>query len=229
MCLMSTTRREPRETAVLLCYITDRTQFPGSPEDQKRRLLDRMAECATAGVDYVQLREKDLSPREREDLARQAVAAIPSSSRTSLLINSRIDVALAAGAHGVHLPAHDLSPSDVRVIWDRAGRTGSVIGLSAHTSDDVSQAEAHGADFALFAPVFEKNGVANPVGMMQLWRACHRPHPAGAPMPVLALGGVTLKNARQCLDSGAAGIAGIRLFQQSDVKATVERLRSLRV
>src|SRR5262252_1856034 len=162
---MSTTRREPRETAVLLCYITDRTQFPGSPEDQKRRLLERMAECATAGVDYVQLREKDLSPREREDLARQAVAAIPSSSRTSLLINSRIDVALAAGAHGVHLPAHDLSPSDVRVIWDRAGRTGSVIGLSAHTSDDVSQAETHGADFALFAPVFEKNGVANPVGM----------------------------------------------------------------
>lgn len=229
MCLMSTTRREPRETAVLLCYITDRTQFPGNSKDQRRRLLEKIAECAGAGVDYVQLREKDLSPRELEDLARQAVAAIPSNSRTSLLINSRIDVALAAGAHGVHLPARDLSPSDARVIWDRAGGKSAVVGVSAHTADDVSQAEAHGADFAVFAPVFEKNGVANPVGMGQLWQACHRPHAADAPMPVLALGGVTLENAQRCLESGAVGIAGIRLFQQNDVKATVERLRCLRV
>jgi thiamine-phosphate pyrophosphorylase len=226
---MSTTRREPREAVVLLCYITDRSQFPGNPEDQIRLLLKKIAECAEAGVDYVQLREKDLSPRGLEELALKAVASIPSQSRTSLLINSRIDVALAAGAHGVHLPASDLSPSDARVIWDRAGRTSAVIGASAHTSDELSQAEAHGADFAVFAPVFEKNGVANPAGMAQLWRACHRPHGAGAPMPVLALGGVTLENAQRCLDSGAAGIAGIRLFQQNDVRATVERLRSLRV
>jgi thiamine-phosphate pyrophosphorylase len=214
---------------VLLCYITDRRQFVGNAKEQERRLLEKIAECAAAGVDYVQLREKDLSPRELEQLARQAVAAIPSGSRTSLLINSRIDVALAAGAHGVHLPAGDLSPSDARVIWDRAGRTGAVIGVSAHTVEEVSRAEAHGADFVVFAPVFEKDGVANPVGMAHLWQACHRPHPAGAPMPVLALGGVTLNNAQRCLDTGAAGIAGIRLFQQSEVEATVERLRLLRV
>jgi thiamine-phosphate pyrophosphorylase len=225
---MSTTRREPREATVLLCYITDRAQFPGSREDQKRRLLEKITECAEAGVDYVQLREKDLGPRELENLARQAIAAIPSASRTRLLVNSRIDVALAVGAHGIHLPARDLSPSDARAIWDRAGRTGAVIGVSAHTSDDVSQAEAHGADFAVLAPVFEKSGVANPAGMTQLWQACHRPHPAGARMPVLALGGVTVENAQRCLDPGAAGIAGIRLFQQNDVRTTVERLRRLR-
>jgi thiamine-phosphate pyrophosphorylase len=229
VCLMSTTRREPREAAVLLCYITDRRQFAGSPKDQERRLLEKIAECAGAGVDYVQLREKDLSPRELEELARKAVAAVPSGSRTSLLINSRIDVALAVGAHGVHLPARDLSPSDARVIWDRAGKTGAVIGVSAHTADEVSRAEAHGADFVVFAPVFEKSGVDNPVGMAQLWQACHRPHPAGAPMPVLALGGVTLDNAQPCMDAGAAGIAGIRLFQQKDVEQTVKGLRQLRV
>ena len=228
MCLMSTTRREPRDAAVLLCYITGRSQFPGTRNDQECRLLEKIAECASAGVDYVQLREKDLSPRELEELARKAVAAVPPGSRTSLLINSRIDVALAVGAHGVHLPARDLSASDARVIWDRAGKTGAVIGVSAHTSDEVSQAEAHGADFAVFAPVFEKSGVTNPAGMGQLWRACHRPHAAGAPMPVLALGGVTLENAQRCLDAGAAGIAGIRLFQQNDVKATVQGLRALR-
>ena len=228
MCLMSTTRSEPRETRVLLCYITDRSQFSGSAKDQERRLLEKIAECAEAGVDYVQLREKDLSPRELEALARKAVAAIPSQSRTSLLLNSRIDVALAAGVHGVHLPARDLSPSDARAIWDRAGKTCAVIGVSAHAVDEVARAEAHGADFAVFAPVFEKGGVANPVGMGQLWQACHRPHAAGAPMPVLALGGVTPDNAQRCLDAGAAGIAGIRLFQQNDVGVTVERLRGLR-
>jgi thiamine-phosphate pyrophosphorylase len=227
MCLMSTTRKEPHETAVLLCYITDRSQFPGSPADQDRRLLEKIAECAAAGVDYVQLREKDLSVGALEELAHKAVASMPAGSHTRLLINTRIDVALAAGAHGVHLPGRDLPASEARVIWDRAGKTGAIIGVSAHTAEEVARAEANGADFAIFAPVFEKSGVANPVGIAQLWQACHRPHPAGAPLPVLALGGVTVENARQCLDAGATGIAGIRLFQQHDAKQTVKRLREL--
>ncbi len=226
---MSTTRREPREAAVLLCYITDRSQFPGSPRDQERRLLEKIADCARAGVDYIQLREKDLSPRELEQLARKTVAAIPSGSPASLLINSRIDVALATGAHGVHLPARDLAASDARVIWDRAVKTGAVIGVSVHTEKEVAQAEGHGADFAVFAPVFEKGGTPNLLGLAQLWQACHRPHQAGAPMPVLALGGVTVENAQRCFEAGAAGIAGIRLFQQNDVQSTVQRLRALRV
>src|SRR5437899_562692 len=122
MCLMSTTRRVDRDAAVVLCYITDRKQFPGSAAEQQRRLLEKVAECAAVGVDYIQLREKDLSARELEGLALLAVAAIPAGARTSLLINTRTDVALAAGAHGVHLPAREISAAEARAVWDRAGK-----------------------------------------------------------------------------------------------------------
>jgi thiamine-phosphate pyrophosphorylase len=219
---------EPARASLQLCYITDRNQFPGGAhnEDKERGLLEKIAECAAAGVDWIQLREKDLSTRALEELAHKAVAAIPSGSSTRLLINSRTDVALASGAHGVHLPAHDLTASDVRVIMVRAGLTAPVIGVSTHSAVEVAQAEAHGADFTLFGPVFEKNGQLNPGGLDQLRRACRRPRIDGAPMPVLALGGVTLENAGQCFAAGAAGIAAIRLFQQNNVAALVERLRS---
>src|SRR5262245_46677248 len=99
MCLMSTTRRDPRPGPLLLCYITDRKQFAGSQEAREQHLLAKIAECARAGVDYIQLREKDLSSRALEELAGKAVAAIPRGSKTKLLINSRTDVALACGAH----------------------------------------------------------------------------------------------------------------------------------
>jgi thiamine-phosphate pyrophosphorylase len=195
--------------------------------EQERRLLEKISECAAAGVDFVQLREKDLSARALEELACKAMAAIPASSATRLLINSRIDVALACGAHGVHLPARDLSPSDARVIWSRAGKAAAIIGASVHKAEEAALAEAHGADFAVFGPVFEKDGRSNPQGLEQLRRACNRPQHAEMPMPVLALGGVTVANAQLCLDAGAAGIAGIRLFQDDDVAETVSRLRAL--
>ena len=90
-----------------LYYITDRRQFAGDAHEQEQRLLAKIAECAAAGVEYIQLREKDLESRALEELALKAMAAL-GSSRTQLLINSRTDVALACGAHGVHLPANDL-------------------------------------------------------------------------------------------------------------------------
>lgn len=228
MCLMSTARREPPSSPLLLCYITDRRQFPGDGEEQRLRLLEKISECAAAGVDFVQLREKDLSARGLEELARKAADAVPRASPTKLLINSRIDVALACGAHGVHLPARDLSASEARAIWDRAGFGPAVIGVSTHAPEEVAQAEAHGADFALFGPVFEKDKESNPPGLDQLRQACRRPFGAAAAMPVLALGGVTLQNAQLCLDAGAAGIAGIRLFQGNDVERVVSGLRALR-
>src|SRR5258707_10813049 len=86
----------------LLCYITDRKQFPGDGREQQLRLLEKIAECAAAGVDYVQLREKDLSIRELQELAHRAVSALPGASKTKLLINSLIDFALGADSHGVH-------------------------------------------------------------------------------------------------------------------------------
>jgi thiamine-phosphate pyrophosphorylase len=212
--------------ALQLYYITDRRQFPGDAQEQEQRLLAKIAECAAAGVEYIQLREKDLDTRALEGLALKAMAAL-GGSRTKLLINSRTDVALACGAHGVHLLANDLAASEVRAIFARAGNSEPVIGVSTHSASEVALAEAHGASFAVFGPVFEKNGSANREGLEQLRRICHRAEAAQPPMPVWALGGITLENAQQCAAAGAAGIAAIRLFQQSDVHGIAKQLRAL--
>jgi thiamine-phosphate pyrophosphorylase len=210
--------------ALKLYYITDRRQFPGDRHEREQRLLAKIAECAAAGIEYIQLREKDLEIRALEELSLQAMAAL-GGSRTQLLINSRTDVALACGAHGVHLPANDLAASEVRSIFARAGRSDAVIGVSAHSASEVALAEAHGASFAVFGPVYEKAGTANRDGLERLRRICHRTESAQPPMPVWALGGITLGNAQQCAEAGAAGIAAIRLFQQNDVHAIVKKLR----
>jgi thiamine-phosphate pyrophosphorylase len=211
-----------------LYYITDRRQFPGDGHEQEQRLLAKIAECAAAGVEYIQLREKDLETRALEELAMKALAVL-SGSRTQLLINARTDVALACGAHGVHVPSNDLPASEVRSIFARARKSNPVIGVSTHSIFEVASAEAHGASFAVFGPVFEKSGSANPEGLEQLRQICHRTEAAQPPMPVWALGGITLENAQQCAAAGAAGIAAIRLFQQSDVLAIVKKVRSLQL
>jgi len=207
-----------------LYYITDRRQFAGDATEQERRLLQKIGECAGAGVEYVQLREKDLSTRALEELAQKAMAAVRGYG-TKLLINSRTDIALAWGAHGVHLPGNDLAASEVRAVFSqaRAGAAAPVIAVSTHSLADVERAEAHGADFAVFAPVFEKSAIANSAGLEQLRQICRRAHAA---MPVFALGGVNMENARGCLQAGAAGIAGIRLFQENEVSRVVTALRS---
>jgi thiamine-phosphate pyrophosphorylase len=212
---------------LLLYYITDRNQFPGDAAERERRLLAKIADCAAAGVDLIQLREKDLSIRELEALASKAVRAIPAGSPTRLLINSRIDVALACGAHGVHLPAQDIVAGDARAIFTRAGVTRAVIGVSTHSLPEVSAAENQGADFVVFAPVFEKSGLASPQGLEQLKQICRRQSANAPPMPVLALGGITLENARLCLDAGAAGIAAIRLFQEGNAADVAGKLRAI--
>ena len=209
-----------------LYYITDRRQFPGNGREQEQRLLEKIAECAAAGVDLVQLREKDLAAGALEELALKAMAAL-AGSRTRLLINSRTDVALACGAHGVHLPANDLAASEARAIFARAGASDPVIGVSTHSAAEVASAEAHGADFAVFGPVFEKSGSANRGGLEELRRTCHRTEAAQPPMPVLALGGITLENAKLCMEAGAAGIAAIRLFQENEVHVVIKNLLAL--
>lgn len=219
---------------MILYYITDRSGFPGDDNEQQRSLLLRLAEAAHAGVDYIQLREKDLSTRELEFLAREAVAAVrANSSSTRILINQRADVALACGADGVHLPGNSLPASEVRALWMRVADRPPVIGVSAHSVDDVRYAEAHGADFAVLAPIFEKPKTELPgLGLGVLSTACRGARPPdnteSAPrssFPVLALGGVNPGNALACLQAGASGLAGIRLFQQGDVRDTVRSLR----
>lgn len=210
---------------MLLFYIIDRTQFPGDESDRRRALLAKIAEATRCGVDLIQLREKDLSARELETLTRAALRAIVENSperATRLLVNSRSDVAIACGADGVHLRADDISPSEVRKIWARAGLSSTaLISVSCHSPADVARASSDGADFAVFAPVFEKKGApqAGAAGLDGLREACRHK------IPVLALGGITLDNARACLDVGAAGIAAIRLFQENNSAEVVRRLK----
>ncbi len=216
---------------MLLCYITDRKQFSEDEATRRRLLLQKIADAARCGVDFIQLREKDLSARELEALAREAVGIVQKNVGaenrklgTRLLINSRTDIAIAVGADGVHLRSDDLSPSHVRAIWAEPGtgtRARVTVSVSCHSPEDVRRAAADGADFVLFGPVLEKQGAAQigPASLENLRRACKEK------IPVLALGGVTVENAQSCLDAGAAGIAGIRLFQENEISKIVELLR----
>jgi thiamine-phosphate pyrophosphorylase len=222
----------------LLYYITDRSAFPGDEFARRRRLLGKIAEAARAGIDYIQLREKDLLTRELEQLANEAAEVIArvkqlaterSPLTTALLINSRTDVALATGAAGVHLHSNDVSPAEVRTVWSGVAGTPAhepipqdpTISVSCHVVQEVSQAAANGTDLAVFAPIFEKKDApgTQPAGLSQLREACLNK------IRVIALGGITLENAQSCLDAGAAGIAAIRLFQQNDIAAVVRVLR----
>ena len=213
---------------MLLYYITDRTQFPGPAAQQRERLLSTAVAAARAGVDLIQLREKDLSARELETLTHELMRELQSFPQTRLLVNSRADVAIAAGAHGVHLPANDISVSEARVVFSKAGVDRPIIAVSCHTTAEIEKSESHGTDFAILGPIFEKEGKRIPAaGLAVLREACNRPAAAAARMPVLALGGVTLENASACLACGAAGVAGIRLFQRDDIGDTVKRLREL--
>jgi thiamine-phosphate pyrophosphorylase len=210
----------------VLYYITDRHQFSAHEHESRKHLLAKIREAACAGVDYIQLREKDLCTRELQALSRDAVKALD-ELRTALLINSRTDVAVAVGADGVHLRSVDISPKEVRAIWtsgyagiatSESSPPSPLIGVSCHTPEEVKQAAENAADFAVFAPVFEKHG-ATAAGLDLLGEACP------APIPVLALGGVTLDNAQSCLRAGAAGIAGIRLFQENNIAEVARKLR----
>jgi len=226
----------------LLYYITDRTAFFGEEQARRRSLLDKIAEAATHGVDYIQLREKDLSARELERLAREAMNIVQQiriknqNLKTALLINSRADVAIAVGANGVHLRTSDLSAEEVRCAWRGKCGVGAIpegsgireispkdplIAVSCHTLQEVARAEATHASFAVFAPVFEKKDTSGitPAGLKALRGACR------AKIPIFALGGVTLENAKSCLEAGAAGIAGIRIFQENNISSLVRGLR----
>lgn len=218
---------------LLLYYVTDRTQFARGEPQRRRRLLEKIAEATRWGVDYIQLREKDLSPRELESLAREVVDTISlhGKGRTRLLVNSRTDIAFATGADGVHLRSNDISPLEVRSMWHACNREAPpldlqagkpVIAVSCHTADEVATAAENGSNFVVFGPVFEKRGEQNltPAGLSKLRQACRYN------VPVLAIGGVTLENASQCLDAGAVGIAAIRLFQENAIAAVVGQTRS---
>jgi thiamine-phosphate pyrophosphorylase len=213
----------------ILCYVTDRRLLPSAGTDPARALLECVAGAARAGVDWIQLREKDLEGRALFDLAVGAVdacAAADAAKQTRVLINDRLDVAWAAQAAGVHLGENSLPVEEVARWRKRAGQSDFLIGASCHSLEAARQAGAAGADYVFFGPVFatpSKQAFGAPQGVRELERVCQ-----AVALPVVAIGGVTAENAGACLQAGAAGIAAIRLWQQSPeaVAAAVARIRS---
>jgi thiamine-phosphate pyrophosphorylase len=191
-------------------------QYGKSGSESRAALIAQAERLASGGVDFIQLREKDLSAKEVIGLARGMISAIRGTgSRTRLLVNGRVDIALAAGADGVHLPSGDdqLTPAQVRELFEAAGRGLPTVSVSCHDLEEVHRARENGADLILFGPVFEKvvDGklAVLGTGLEALRSACI----AAGEIPVLALGGITAANSAATVATGAAGIAAIRLFR----------------
>jgi thiamine-phosphate pyrophosphorylase len=189
-----------------LCYITDRHQLPPAS------LWLRIKEAIRAGVDLVQIREKDLPTRELLGLVSAAMAAAggPEGAGSLVVVNDRLDVAWAAHAHGVHLGTRSLPARVVRGIVS----CDFLVGVSCHSLQEALAAESAGADYLVLGPIFEtpaKLAFGPPLGLGKLQEVTSRVR-----IPVLALGGITRERAPACRDAGATGIAGIRIFQECD-------------
>jgi thiamine-phosphate pyrophosphorylase len=216
----------------ILCYVTDRRSLPlATSSDAIPMLLHTIVSVAAAGVDWIQLREKDLCGRESLDLARSAIEAIRSrASSTRIIVNDRLDIALAAGAGGVHLSENGFSVSDARRLADRFALDSGkpidfLIGASCHSLGSALGAARDGADYIYFSPIFHTPSKAfygPPQGVERLRKICQ-----AIQIPVIAIGGINLENVASCYSVGAAGAAAIRLFQDAaDLAAIVGALRS---
>lgn len=208
---------KPNLERPILYLITKGELTPVNFSEKISEVLEVVEAAVQEGVNLVQIREKALEGRQLFEIVKAAVEIV-SGSDTLILVNERFDVALAANAHGVHLPASALSASIVRNYVP----VSFLIGVSTHNYGEVELAVEEGADLVVFGPVFSSPGKGSPVGVSELQRACH----AIPDIPVLALGGVDETNIDSVIDAGAAGIAAIRLLNDRESLAGIaERVK----
>jgi thiamine-phosphate pyrophosphorylase len=203
-----------------LCYVTDRKALPGTADEQIHLLLQKIEEVAGAGVDSIQIRERDLPGGMLGKLLREAARRAPPGF--PMLVNDRLDVASASGAAGVHLGEQSVPVAEARrFVGERSTARQLRIGVSTHSLEAAIAAERAGADYIIFGPVYATPSKAKfgaPQGVERLGEVCE-----AVRLPVVAIGGITVRNARECLAAGAAGIAAIRLFQDAQDAGTIVR------
>jgi thiamine-phosphate pyrophosphorylase len=195
-----------------LLVVTDRHQTKGRP------LVPLLQRALTAGISAIQLRERDLSVRELVTLAREVQAVMVSSS-SQLLINDRVDVALALEGVGVHLRSNSLPLSVARQILGPQ----RLLGISVHAVEEAVQAEAQGADYIVLGPIYEtpsKLMFGPPLGIHALEKACKLVR-----IPIMGIGGVTAARAREMRSVGAFGAAVITaILGADDVESATREL-----
>lgn len=207
----------------IICYVTGRESLGVGNSGES--LLARVRAAVAAGVDWVQIRERDMTASELLALTKAAIAAARGNAR--ILVNDRLDVALAAGAAGVHLRATSV-PAGETVRWLRANHapTDFLVGVSCHSLEEARHAEEAKANYVFFGPVFEtpaKKKFGPPQGVAKLGEVCR-----SLRIPVIAIGGINEANAGECLQAGASGIAAIRIFQEmgeAELKTALVRIR----
>jgi len=223
-----------RRSSPVLCYVTDRRSLPVDASVDLCVAVSRKIEAlVSAGIDWVQIREKDLSAREVSWLARDSLLAAARHSyqggkHTCILVNDRLDVAVAHGAGGVHLGEKSVPVKGAKyLIQTRSLQKDFLVGVSCHSIEAAKRASEGGADYIFFGPVFatpSKAVFGSPQGMEKLAEVC-----SSVSVPLLAIGGITVENAGACLAAGAAGIACIRLFQDTlDPAETIRAVREAR-
>jgi thiamine-phosphate pyrophosphorylase len=186
--------------------------------DSSVHLVGKFSEAARSGVDFIQIREKKISAMNLLELVRRVVSEI-SDTHCRVVVNERFDVAIVAGAHGVHLTSTSIPAEIVRSnVPD-----GFIIGKSAHSISEIENAKKS-VDYLFFGPIFDtpsKIGIIESKGVEELKRAVD----AASPRPVIALGGIKIQNVNEVSKSGVIGIAGIGLFEFGAVSDTVESIR----
>jgi len=183
-------------------------------DEKSDQILNTIRTAVEENVSLIQIREKALPAHLLFELTVEA-AKITRGTATRLLVNDRADIALAAGADGVHLTTNSLRCDIVR----RAFPSDFIIGQSAHTIEEVTQAACDGANFVVFGPIYETPGKNVAQGTDVLSAVCK----TADPFPILAIGGIDDTNISSVLDAGAAGFAAIRVLNDPDALRSISR------